>query len=100
MVVALEKAKLADQQLVVAAGGNNELQQQVDILKETVKLMNDQIVAYKNMDEMKTKMSAAKDELHAQELKAATPTFMQNAGKYAIGGVGGAILMGLAILLL
>jgi hypothetical protein len=100
MVVALEQAKIAEAQLSTQAGGNAELQTQVDILRGTIKLYEDQIVVYKNMSEMNTKMSDMKDKACEAQVKAATPTFTQNMTKYLTGvGIGG-VLAGLAILLL
>jgi hypothetical protein len=100
MVVALEKAKIAEEQLATQAGGNIELQNQVDILRGTIKLYEDQIVVYKNMSEMNTKMGDMKDKACAEQVKAVTPTFTQNMGKYSLGAVVGAILTGIALLVL
>lgn len=100
MVVALEQAKIAAQQLETQSGGNVELQSQVDILKGTVKLMEDQIVVYKNLQDMQAKMSEAKDQLHEQELKAVAPTFWGNVQKYIVGGGIGAVVTAAIILLL
>ena len=100
MVVALEQAKIAAEQLETQAGSNTELQSQVDILKGTVKLMEDQITVYKNLQDMQAKMSVAKDQLHEQELKAAKPTFWGNMQKYIVGGGIGAAVTAAIILLL
>jgi len=100
MVVALEQKDYCEQQLTVQLGSNAELQQQKDILLETAKLKDEQLIIYKNMVEMQNKLSEAKDKLHADELKAAKPTFMQELGKYAIGAAGGAGLLLLIILVL
>jgi hypothetical protein len=100
MVVALEQAKIAAQQLEVQAGSNVELQSQVDILKGTVKLMEDQITVYKNLQDMQAKMSEAKDTLHAQELKAAKPTFFDKLKSNVLAGGVGAVLAVAVILLL
>jgi hypothetical protein len=100
MVVALEQKNICEQQLTVQLGSNAELQQQKDILLETTKLKDEQLIIYKNMVDMQTKLSEAKDKLHAEELKAAKPTFMQELGKYAIGAAGGAGILLLIIVLL
>jgi hypothetical protein len=100
MVVALEQAKIAEQQLSVAAGSNAELQQQAEILKGTIKLMQDQIDIYKNMVDMQNKMADAKDKLFEQQLKAATPTFMDKVKNNIVAGGVGAVLAVVAILLL
>lgn len=100
MVVALEKAKIAEEQLSAQAGGNAELQNQVDILRGTIKLYEDQILVYKNMQDMNTKMGDMKDKACVEQVKAATPTVSQNMGKYSLGAVIGAILTGIAILVL
>jgi hypothetical protein len=100
MVVALEQAKIAEQQLTVASGINAELQQQLEILKTSVKLLEDQIVVYKNMDEMKAQMSAAKDDLFKEQLKAAQPSFMDKVKSNVLAGGVGALLAVVVILLL
>ncbi len=100
MVVSLEQAKIAEQQLSIVARSNTELQQQVDILKGTIKLYEDQIVVYKNMIDMQNKMSDAKDKAFEQQLKAATPTFMDKVKSNFLAGGIGAILTGVVILLL
>ena len=97
MVVALEQAKICEQQLSVSANSSAELQQQVEILRGTIKLLEEQAVVYKNMMEMQKKIDESKDKLHAEELKAAKPSFFQTLGKIAIGfavgvGVGVAIM--------
>jgi hypothetical protein len=99
MVIALEQAKICEQQLSVAATGSAELQQQAEILKGTIKLLEDQIAVYKNMTEMQKKIDASKDKLHAEELKAAKPSFFQTLEKVVLGfavGVG----VGVAVCLL
>jgi uncharacterized membrane protein YcaP (DUF421 family) len=100
MVVALEQAKITVQQLEVRAESNTELQVQVDILKATITLLQDQIVVYKNLQDMQAKMSTAKDQLHEQELKAAKPTFWGDMQKYIVGGGIGAVVTAAIILLL
>ncbi len=100
MVVALEQAKIAEQQLTVAANGNTELQQQLGIVKGTVKLLEEQITLYKNMIDMQNKMSEAKDKAFEQQLKVVTPTFMDKIKSNFLAGGIGAILMAVGILLL
>jgi hypothetical protein len=100
MVVALEQAKISEQQLTVASRINVELQQQLEILRTTVKLLEDQIVVYKNMDEMKAQMSAAKDDLFKEQLKAAQPSFMDKVKSNVLAGGVGALLAVVVILLL
>jgi hydroxyacyl-ACP dehydratase HTD2-like protein with hotdog domain len=100
MVVALEQAKITVEQLETQSGSNVELQSQVDILKGTIKLMEEQIVVYKNLQDMQAKMSEAKDTLHAQELKAVTPTFMDKLKTNILAGGVGAVVTVVVILLL
>ena len=100
MVVALEQAKISEQQLTVQAGSNAELQQQVEILKGTVKLYEEQIGIYKNMNDMLNKMADAKDKAFEQQLKAATPTFMDKVKDNFLAGGIGAILAAVAMLLI
>lgn len=100
MVVALEQAKITAEQLEVNTGGNAELQQQVDILKGTIKLMEDQIVVYKNLQDMQKQMSDAKDKLVAEQLKAATPTFMDKLKSNILaGGIGAAAAVVIILLI-
>jgi len=100
MVVSLEQARIMEQQLSTQAGGNAELQSQVDILRNTIKLYEEQIIVYKNMTEMNNKMGEMKDRACAEQIKAATPTFIDNMTKYLTGiGIGG-ILASIAILIL
>lgn len=100
MVVALEKAKIVEQQLSVQVNGNAELQTQVDILRNTIKLYEDQIAVYKSMSEMNQKMGDMKDKVCQEQIKAATPTFMDNMGKYLTGaGIMGVLgLIGIILL--
>lgn len=100
MVVSLEQAKITEEQLSLQAASNAELQAQVDILKGTIKLMEDQIVVYKNMAEMNQKMSDMKDRACVEQVKAAKPTFGQNMSKYLTGAAGGGVFIGLLFLLL
>jgi hypothetical protein len=100
MVVALEQAKISEQQLEVSAGTNAELLQQKEILKETIKLREDQIAVYKNMVEMLNALSAAKDKVCEERVKAASPTFMDKVKSNVLAGGVGAALAVLAILLL
>ena len=99
LIVAIEQKTYCEQQLVVSVAEVSELQKQIDIRKETEKLKDEQIVILKNLIETNKKLDEAKDKLHAEELKAAQPTFMQNLGKFAIGGVVGAVLAVTAIVL-
>jgi septation ring formation regulator EzrA len=99
MVVALEQARYTEQQLTVMVEENGELQKQLDIVKATVKLLEDQIAAYKTFQDTMKSLSEAKDEACKAEIKAARPTFWQNLQKYFVGmGIGG-LLVGVACLL-
>jgi hypothetical protein len=100
MVVALEQARIAEKQLEVQAGENTELQGQLDILKGTIKLMEEQAVIYQNLIAMNKQMSDAKDKACAEAIKAASPTWWDNMSKYLTGmGVGG-LLVGVLVLVL
>lgn len=99
MVVALEQARYTEQQLAVAVEQNVELQNQLDIIKDTVKLLEDQISAYKTYQDTLKSLGEAKDKACQEEIKAATPTFWDNLQKYFVGvGIGG-VLVGIACLL-
>lgn len=104
IVVDLERAKIAEQQLVVAAEGSEELKQQLTILKGTIQLLQDQIEVYKqidevskNMIEMKNQISVAKDQIWKQQVDAAKPSFFDNA-KIFLGGIGVGALVILLVL--
>jgi septation ring formation regulator EzrA len=100
MVVALEQARYTEQQLTVMVDGNAELQRQLEIVKATVKLLEDQIAAYKTYQDTLKSLSEAKDEACKQQIKAATPTFWDNLQKYFVGmGIGG-VLVGIGVLLI
>jgi hypothetical protein len=100
MVMALEKRNICEQQLVVKDEAEAELKKQIAIKGDTIKLMEEQVVIYKNIIDMQKKMDETKDKLHAKELEAAKPTFMDNLGKIAIGiGIGIVITVGVALAL-
>jgi hypothetical protein len=100
MVVALEQARIIEQQVAVSQGGNAELQQQVEILKGTVQLLEDQVRIYRNMAAMQEQMATVKDRLCDEEVKAARPTLMHQVGTHGVAFGLGAILAGLVVLLL
>jgi len=100
MMVALKQAEIAKEQLQIAEDKNAESLKQVEILGTTIKLLEDQIVAYKNLKEMNQQMSEAKDKVCEERVKAATPSFWQNLQKYIVGSGIGAVVTVAAILLL
>jgi hypothetical protein len=107
ILVKLEQAKYAEQQLAIASEKDANLRQQADILKGTIKLYEEQITAYKdqavifkNMIDMQNKMSDMKDKACDDRVKAATPTFWQNMSKYITGMAGGAGALGILLLIL
>ncbi len=73
---------------------------QVDILKGTIKLMQDQIEVYKSMGETMKAMGETKDKLCAEQIKAATPTFWDNVKSNVLAGGVGAALLGVILVLL
>lgn len=100
MVVALEQARITEQQLEVGAKENAELQGQLDILKGTIKLMEEQAVVYQNLIAMNKQMSDAKDKACQDAVKAASPTWWDNMSKYLAGmGVGGLLVGGVILVL-
>ena len=100
MVMALEQRNYCEQQLLVKNDAEAELQKQLDIKTGTIKLLEEQIVIYKSMVEMQNKLSETKDKLHADELKAAKPTFWDNLGKIGIGiGIGMVLTIGVVLVL-
>lgn len=100
MVVALEQARFTEQQLTVMVESNGELQKQLDIVKATVKLLENQIAAYKTFQDTLKSLGEAKDKACQEEIKAARPTFWQNLQKYFVGmGIGG-LLVGIAAVLI
>ena len=100
MVVRLEQAKIAEEQLANQAGSNIELQNQLAILRATIALYEEQTATYKNLRTMDQTMSAAKDKACQAEVKAATPTFMDKLKTNIMAGGVGAVLAVIAILAL
>lgn len=100
MVVVLEQAKIAEQQLLISADKDMESQKQIGILQGTIKLLEDRISLHEAMRKTDAAFSDMKDKAFEQQLKAATPTFMQNLGKYFTGAGIGAILTGIVIIIL
>lgn len=98
--MALEQAKLSDSQLEALNGSSQELIQQKEILQGTIKLLQDQIATYKSMSEMTAKMDDMKDAACKEQVKAATPTFMQKLQSNFLAGGIGAVLTAVVILLL
>jgi hypothetical protein len=100
MVVALEQAKFTEEQLAASNGQSAELIQQKEILQSTIKLLQDQIATYKSMQEMSTKMGEMQDKACKEQIKAATPTFMQRLQQNFLAGGIGAAIAAVVILLL
>ena len=98
--MALEQARYTEQQLTVVVDGNAELQKQLDISRATVKLLEDQIAAYKTYQDTLKSLGEAKDKACQEEIKAATPTFWDNIQKYFVGAGIGGLLVGIGVLLL
>jgi hypothetical protein len=100
MVVALEQARIVEKQLTVMAEENAELQGQLDTLKGTIKLMEEQSIIYQNLIAMNKQMSDAKDKACADAVKAASPTWWDNMSKYLAGvGVGAAFAIAAVLIL-
>lgn len=100
ILIALDQAKICEQQLLIAADKDAESQKQLEILRSTIKLYEEQIEAFKNLRTMDEAISIQKDKACREEIKAAKPTFMRDMGKYSTGAVVGAGLFGLLLLLL
>ena len=98
MVVTLEQAKITLEQLQLSEEKTAEVQKQVDILTKTIVLLEGQIEAYELMMVNNKQMSEAKDKVCQEQIKAATPTFMDNLQKYMVGAGAGAVIVGLIIL--
>lgn len=99
MVVALEQISIMEKQIETAEEGTAELQKQVDLLKTTVKTMQDLIEVYKTKELMQAKLDETKDKLHEKELKASQPSMWENLQKYFTGGGVGALVVLAAFLL-
>jgi hypothetical protein len=100
MVVALEQAKFSEEQLGALNTASVELIQQKEILQGTIQLLYDQINTYKSMQEMSTKMGEMQDKACKEQIKAATPTFMQRLQQNFLAGGIGAAIAAVVILLL
>jgi flagellar capping protein FliD len=106
MIVYLEQCKISESQLAAYEKGNAELQLQIETLKNTIKAMDELVKlqkekedTYKNLLEMERTMAKAKDKACQEQIEAAEPTFLQEVGKYSTGGIIGAIIVGIIILL-
>ena len=106
LLVTLEQCEKTEKQLVAYENGNVELQNQITIIKSTIQnlqelvsLQKDKEEVYKNLLEMERKMAETKEKVYQEQLKAAKPTFIQEVGKYSTGGVLGAVILGLILLL-
>jgi TolA-binding protein len=107
MLIALEQKVYLEKEIAIGDARVAELEEQLKLvnakivlLQDIIDLQNAKIELYKSKEEVKDKLDAEKDKLHQQELKAAKPSFMDEVRKYATGAVGGAALLGLALLLL
>jgi hypothetical protein len=99
--VTLERGGFTEKQLPMCIAEKDEIIQQKAILMETLRLKEEQNVILKNLIETQKKFDEAKDKLHAEELKAAKPTFMDNLGKIGIGiGIGIVLTIGAVALAL
>jgi hypothetical protein len=100
MLIALEQAKIVEQQLANSSVEQSaELQKQLEIVRENVKFMEEQIEIYKGLLVTAKTMQEMKDKVCAEEIDKATPSFWDNLQKYLAGvGIGG-ILVGVITLL-
>jgi hypothetical protein len=100
MIVVIEQCPMCEQQVSALTTANAELQRHLDLKEGTIKLQKEQIAIQENMIEMLKRTDAAKDKLHAEELKAAKPTFFQTLGQVAAGfAVGVVVAIGVVLLL-
>jgi hypothetical protein len=106
MIVYIEQCKILEQEAAAQESGNAELQKQIEILKNTIKAMEELLALekqkeemYKSMIETQNTLMVSKDKICQQQIKEAKPTFFQELGKYSIGTVVGAIIVGIIILL-
>ncbi len=100
MLVTLEKAQVCEEQITAYGNSNAELQTQINLLKENVKLLQDQAAIYKSMVDMKDRFADTQAKICEQQIKAATPSFWDNMQKYFVGVGIGAVLAGIGILIL
>jgi hypothetical protein len=96
----LERTANLGKQVRLLEQGTAEMQVQLDILKETIRIQKEQVdvataslVAQKNLAEIQ-------DANCQQLIKAAKPTFMDNVKNNVLAGGVGAVLAVVAILLL
>ena len=100
MVVELERNALLKEQLILQEQMTKEISQQVDSLKEIVRLQKEQLEVSNNMIESQKKLAEAQDANCRQMIKAAKPTFLDNVKSNVLAGGVGAVLAVVAILLL
>lgn len=106
MIVYIERARITEKQLTECGSGTIELQQQLTILKESIKLMEERTQLMKDkekvqfdMMEMERKLFETKEKVYKQQIENAEPSFFEEVGKYTTGGVLGAAIVGLILLL-
>jgi hypothetical protein len=107
MLMLLEQRAKLEQVIATGEGRIEELLRQLEwknleiaAMVRIDKLKDEKIALLESKEAIYQKIDEGKDKLHEQELKAAKPTFAENAGKFAIGGISGAALLGLLLLFL
>jgi len=100
MVVDLERTANLGKQVGLLEQGTAEMQAQLDILKETIRIQKEQVDVATAALETQRKIAEAQDANCKQLIKEAKPTFIDNVKSNVLAGGVGAVLAVVAILLL
>jgi hypothetical protein len=100
MVMELERTANLGKQVGLLEQGTAEMQAQLDILKETVRIQKEQVDMATAALEAQKKLAEAQDANCQQLLKAAKPTFLDDVKSNVLAGGVGAVLAAMVILLL
>jgi hypothetical protein len=107
ILVALEQKAILEKQVLTCGEGTAELQVQITLLNQKIQLMQEildlqkeKIEMYKDKEEIYKQTIDAKDKLFEQQLKAMTPSFMDNVKDTFTKMGAGAAVLGLIIWIL
>ena len=96
MVVELEKGKINEEQVITLKAYNQETEKQISLLKEVVKLKDDQIAKNEELIGQQKQLMEYQVQACEEKVKNAKPSFFDGLIKI-IGGVGIGILIGVLL---
>ena len=96
IVVDLEKGKINEEQVITLKAYNQEMEKQISLLKEVVKLKDDQIAKNEELIGQQKQLMEYQVQACEEKVKSAKPSFFDGLIKI-IGGVGIGILIGVLL---